>query len=95
MSRHSLASLEKRLEALERVIKEPPEIWIAPHGMEIGGWEVTPGNGYTESIMRQEGESDDDLKQRARKSMFRLRKQNPMPSVGAVYFAIKPSGVGL
>ncbi|MGQ4879823.1 hypothetical protein ACOJCM_14755 [Billgrantia sp. LNSP4103-1] len=95
MPRHSLASLEKRLEALETVHAEPPEIWVAPSEMEIAGWELLPGNSLSENVMRLTGESDEDLKGRARAAMRELWRQGGARNAAAIYFAIKPSGVTL
>ncbi len=65
--------LEKRLDALERESAERVVAWIG-NGIDpdtgdnwpVVGWEVVPMNiGSAGHILRQDGESDDDLKARA------------------------------
>ncbi|MDI5987021.1 hypothetical protein QLQ85_19735 [Halomonas sp. M4R5S39] len=94
MARSSLADLEKRLAALEETCGEPTEIWIEPPERGLAGWECMGQNAHpAEKVHRLPDESDEDLADRARECMRRMRREGGYTSPAAVYFAFDHEGV--
>ena len=93
MMRTSMADIERRLVALENTHGEPPEMWIT--GGVVTGWELLPGNGLSERVMRLDDETDASLNDRAREAMKRLRAQHGPLNDAAIYFGVNEIGVTL
>ena len=98
MARHNLASIEKRLEALERRAGGGPHLiaWV-PRNDEgkHAGWECAAGNGLIEVVWRAEGESDADSDARARQTIKRLRDEGGAAGPVSYAFGVDAQGVSL
>ncbi|MDL4861997.1 hypothetical protein NPJ88_006605 [Halomonas elongata] len=88
--------LAKRLEALEKAHNnDGPELWIDKDSSTgVAGWEICPQNDApSECVHRLPGESDDDLRIRARECMERLRREGGRNGGARIYFAFDEHGV--
>ncbi|WP_148863279.1 hypothetical protein [Marinobacter fonticola] len=81
--------LKRRLAALEKSgpYAKRVEIWIKPPADDLHGWECGP-----ETVMRLEGETDDELEARAKATMKRLYREKTIVGGLWVYFGIGPMG---
>lgn len=98
MTRPNLAALEKRLEELERRVDGGPYIVLFMPRADDGshaGYECMPSNGLSEIVWRADGESEDDLKVRAKATIKRLRDEGGAAGPVCYAFGVNSQGVSL
>ncbi len=98
MPRSSLADLEKRVAALEHRSNGGPLLIVFVPRSDDGshaGYECLAGNGLAEIVWRAEGESEDEVRDRARATIQRLRREGGAAGAVAYAFGVNSQGVSL
>ncbi len=98
MPRSSLADLEKRVAALEHRSNGGPLLIAFMPRADDGshaGYECIPGNGLSEIVWRADGESEDGMRDRARATIQRLRREGGAAGAVAYCLGVDAQGVSL